>query len=104
MNKRYLLPLTIAWGLLASAALYLWVNNQKLEVRNKTLTDSNEIHRRLIENEVESYRTIYDCFVVNRGQCNPDDFKDKLQTLGDEASEFYKQIEIFDQRLQLLRK
>jgi len=104
MNKKYLL-LLLAWGLVASGiSLYLWIENQKLRELNISFSESNQVHRRLIENEVESYRTIYDCFVVNRGQCNPDGFKNKLQTLGDEAEGLYGQISILDKQLQETNK
>ncbi len=90
----------ILWGLLSTlAALYYFSSIQKLEKTNSILWQSNAAHKQLINNERESYEAINDCFVVKRGLCNPDEFKGKLQVLGDEADELYSQISLLENRL-----
>jgi len=104
MRNKTLIFLVI-WGVLSSgAAVYYWKTSQRLIETNRILNESNALHKQLVENEYKSYQAINDCFVVNRGLCNPEEFKSRLQALGDEADEFYKQIEIFGRQLQLLRK
>lgn len=90
------------WGLLATGlSLYLWTENQRIKEVNSILSESNDVHRRLVENEYKSYQAINDCFVVQKGLCNPEDFKNRLQTLGDEADGLYDQIHKFDQQLKV---
>ena len=95
--------LIVLWGLLATgASFYLWNENQRLKEVNSILSESNGVLKKLVANEYESYQAINDCFVVKKGLCNPEDFKNSLQTLGDEADGLYGQISAFNQQLQRL--
>ena len=88
------------WGLLVSGlSFYLWTENQRIKEVNDTLSKSNEVLKKLVANEYESYTSIYTCFVEQQGLCDPEDFKSKLQALGDETDLFYDQIYEFDQQL-----
>ena len=90
------------WGLLVSGlSFYLWRENQGLKKVNETLSKSNEAYKRLVANEYKSYQTINDCFVLKKGLCNPEDFKTRLQVLGDEADGLYDQIHELDQQLKI---
>ena len=102
--RKHILVLLVLWGLLSTiAAIYFWNNNQKLERTNKILVESNEAHKKLVKNEAASYASIYTCFVEQRAQCDPEDFKSRLQTLGDEADGLYDQISAFNKQLQTLK-
>ena len=102
-SKRNLIIILIVWGLLVSGlSVYHWSENQRLTEVNNTLSKSNEAHKKLVENEYKSYKAINDCFVVQKGLCNPENFKNSLQTLGDEADGLYDQISAFNQQLQRL--
>lgn len=99
MKKHTTLLLT-TWGILATiTALYFFNNTQKLEQANSMLRQSNAAHKKLTTNERASYEAINDCFVVKRGLCNPAEFKEKLQVLGDEADGLYNQISLLENRL-----
>lgn len=105
-NKKHKLPvlLIIICGAVASISMVLlWRDNQKLKETNNTLLKSNEVHRKLVENEYKSYQAINECFVLKKGLCDPEDFKSKMQTLGDEAESFYNQISILDEQIQVQR-
>lgn len=84
-------------------SVYLWSKNQGLKETNSILSKSIEVHKKLVGNEYNSYQAINDCFVVKKGLCDPEDFKSKLQTLGDEADGLYNQISAFDQQLKVQR-
>lgn len=102
--RRHILILLVLWGLFSTgAAIYFWNSNQKLKEVNNTLSESNEVHRRLVENEYKSYQTINDCFVVKKGLCDPEDFKSNLQTLSDAADGLYEQISAFNKQLNVQR-
>ena len=99
MKKHTTLMFTI-WGLLSTlAALYFFTATQTLKQTNSILRQSNAAHKKLITNERASYEAINDCFVVKRGLCNPDEFKVKLQVLGDEADVLYSEISLLENRL-----
>lgn len=101
--RKHILILFVLWGLLSTiAVIYLWSSNQKLERTNKILVESNEVLKKLVANEYESYQAINDCFVVQKGLCDPEDFKNRLQVLGDEADGLYDQQSVFKQQLQRL--
>ena len=103
-SKRNFIILIVLWGLLATGlSIYLWKENRRLKDVQGILSESNEVHKRLVANEYESYQTINDCFVVQKGLCDPEDFKSKLQSLGDEADGLYEQISVFNQRLKVQR-
>lgn len=96
--------LIVLWGLLATGlSIYLWNENQGLKETNSILSKSIGVHKKLVGNEYKSYQAINDCFVVQKGLCNPEDFKSKLQALGDEADELYHQISAFEQQLRSQR-
>lgn len=80
-------------------AFYLFNTTQHLEQTNQILSQSNITHKKLVTNERASYEAINDCFVVKRGLCNSDEFREKLQVLGDEADELYTQISLLDKQL-----
>ncbi|OGM55595.1 hypothetical protein A3F62_02175 [Candidatus Woesebacteria bacterium RIFCSPHIGHO2_12_FULL_44_11] len=104
MMRQQITVLLILWGIFStSIAIFFWNKAQKLNAVNKTLFQSNELHKELVKNEVASYEAINDCFVVNRGLCEPKDFKKKLETLGDEADELYSQIHSYDKQIQTLK-
>lgn len=95
--KKHISILLTFWALLSTvAAIYYWNNNHRLEVNNQTLTESNALHKKLVGVEFESFKIINDCFVVNRGLCNTQEFESKLKTLGDEAESLYDQISILE--------
>ncbi|KKR71500.1 MAG: hypothetical protein UU14_C0026G0010 [Candidatus Roizmanbacteria bacterium GW2011_GWB1_40_7] len=103
-KRNLIIILIVLWGLLASGlSLYLWGENQRIREVNDTLSKSNEVHKKLVENEYKSYQAINDCFVLNKGLCNPEDFKSKLQALGDEADGLYDQISAFERQLKIQR-
>lgn len=90
----------IIWGVLSTIAVfYFWNANQRQEKVNTLLTESISLHKKVIANEVKSYYAIDDCFVVNRGLCNAEEFKNKLQILGDESYELYSQISLLETEL-----
>jgi hypothetical protein len=98
--KKQVQILLIAWGIVSTiVALYFFSTTQKLAQANSILLQSNAAHKKLITNERESYEAINDCFVVKRGLCNSDEFKEKLQVLGDEAEVLYSQISLLENRL-----
>ena len=91
------------WGLLVSGlSFYLWTENQRIKEVNDTLSKSNEVLKKLVANEYESYTSIYTCFVEQQGLCDPEDFKSKLQSLEDEGDKLYDQQSAFNQQLQRL--
>jgi hypothetical protein len=88
------------WGVISTmVAFYLFNTTQHLEQTNQILSQSNITHKKLVTNERASYEAINDCFVVKRGLCNSDEFREKLQVLGDEADELYTQISLLDKQL-----
>ena len=102
-KRNLIIILIVLWGLLASGmSLYLWNENQRIKEVNSTLSESNEVHKRLVGNEYKSYQAINECFVLKKGLCDPEDFKNRLQTLGDEADGLYDQVSAFNQQLQRL--
>ena len=104
-RRNLIIILIVLWGLLISGlSLYLWRENRKLREVNDTLSKSNEVHKRLVANEYESYQAINDCFVVKKGLCDPEDFKNRLQALGDEADGLYDQISAFNQQLKVQKQ
>lgn len=103
-NRRNFIILIVLWGVLATGlSLYLWIENQRIKEVDDTLSKSNEVLKKLVANEYKSYTVINDCFVVQKGLCNPEDFKGRLQVLGDEADELYDQLTAFNQQLQTLK-
>ena len=98
--RKHVQTLLIIGGLLSIlVAFYFFSTTLKLAQANSILLQSNSIHKKLITNERESYEAINDCFVVKRGLCNSDEFKEKLQVLGDEADELYIQISLLDKQM-----
>lgn len=85
--------LLLAWAIISTiTGLYFWSLSYKQENINSLLNQSIALHKQAIANEAKSYNAINDCFVVRRGLCNADEFKDTLQILGDEADIIYNQI------------
>jgi len=94
----------VLWGLLVSGlSIYLWMENQRIKEVNTTLSKSNEVLKKLVANEYKSYQTINECFVVQKGLCDPEDFKNRLQVLGDEADGLYNQVATFNTELETLK-
>lgn len=100
MRKHITLLLT-TWAVISTiTAIYFWNTNQNQAKTNLLLTESISLHKKAIANEAKSYNAINDCFVVNRGLCNANDFKSTLQTLGDQADEIYNQIAIIEKEIE----
>jgi hypothetical protein len=91
--RKHTTLLLLAWGIISTTtAIYFWNATQSEARKNNLLTESISLHKKAIANEAKSYNAINDCFVVNRGLCDADDFKDTLRTLGDEADGIYSKI------------
>lgn len=99
MREHKVKGLFIWGGISTMVAFYLFNTTQHLEQTNQILSQSNVAHKKLVTNERASYKAINDCFVVKRGLCNSDEFRKKLQVLGDEADELYTQISLLDKQL-----
>ena len=98
--RKHTTPLLLVWGLISTiAALYFWNTNHRQDRVNALLTESVSLHKKAIAVEAKSYYAINDCFVVNRGLCNANDFKNKLQSLGDESDKLYEQISFLEKQL-----
>lgn len=98
--REYKVKILFIWGVISTlTAFYFFNTTQHLEHTNKILSQSNIAHKKLITNERTSYEAINDCFVVRRGLCNPAEFKEKLQVLGDEADGLYSQISLLENQL-----
>lgn len=98
--RKHTTLLLIIWGVLTSiTTIYFWSSTQKQEKRNALLTESISLHKKALSNEVKSYYAINDCFVVKRGLCDADEFKNTLQTFGDQANEIYNKIAIIEKEI-----
>jgi uncharacterized protein (UPF0333 family) len=98
MRKDNLLLLFLAL-ITTIAAIYFWRSNQELKNTNSLLRESISLHKKAIAVEAKSYYAINDCFVINRGLCNANDFKTKLQSLGNESDSLYNQISLLEAKL-----
>jgi hypothetical protein len=98
--RKHTTLLLCAWGIISTVtALYFWNASQTQKQVNTLLTESISLHKKAISNEAKSYSAINNCFVKNRGLCDADEFKNTLQSLGDEADGIYNQIANIESQL-----
>lgn len=97
--RKYNLFLLFLILITTTAAIYFWRSNQELKNTNSLLRESISLHKKAIAVEAKSYYTINDCFVINRGLCDTEDFKNTLQTLGNEADGLYNEISKLETKL-----
>lgn len=98
--RKHKTTILFVWGIVGTlTALYFWNTSYKHEKINSLLNQSIALHKQAIANEAQSYNAINDCFVVRRGLCNAEEFKDTLKVLGDEADAIYGKIVVIENEL-----
>jgi len=98
--KKYIPLLLTAWGIISTLAALYFLNAYHIQKNTNILfSESIALHKKAIANEAQSYNAINDCFVINRGLCDADEFKNTLQSLGDEADEIYNEISLLEREI-----
>lgn len=98
--RKHKTTILLVWATISTiTTLYFWNSSYKQEKINSLLNQSITLHKQAIANEANSYKAINNCFVVNRGLCDADEFKNTLQGLGDEADVIYSQIANIESQL-----